>query len=249
MCSLVVKMKVDVSSLQDSEGKIINWATNPIGRYVCVSNVHMCMEVFDSPEYAKIVNGSDLTVADGKPIVWAQHLLGYTSSQQVRGTDLTLSLCASAEKNNISIGFYGATDELLSKLNSKLKDKFPELKVAYSFSPPFRPLTKEEDSKYVEAINLSGVQILFVALGCPKQEKWMAEHKNSVHCVTLGVGAAFDFIAGEKRHAPKWIQFIGFEWLYRLMDEPGRLWKRYLKHNPRFMFYFILQLLGKKSFD
>ena len=123
---------------------------------------------------------------------------------------------------------------------------FPKLDIAYSYAPPFRRLVNEENKKYVDAINNSGVNVLFVGLGCPKQEIWMAAHKEQVNCVMLGVGAAFDFIAGNKKNAPKWMQSIGLEWLFRFLCEPRRLWKRYLKHNPRFVYHFVLQLLGKK---
>ncbi|RUA14307.1 MAG: glycosyltransferase, partial [Flavobacteriia bacterium] len=143
-------------------------------------------------------------------------------------------------------GFFGATPELLNNLVSVLCEMYPGLIVSYSMAPPFREITADEDNKYIDAINSSGVKILFVGLGCPKQEKWMAEHKEVLHCTMLGVGAAFDFITGNKKHAPAWMQKIGMEWLFRLASEPRRLWKRYLKHNPRFVYYLILQLLGKK---
>lgn len=242
----IIKMNVNVSSPSHAIEKIRDWEVDRKGRYICVSNVHMCMEVFDDIGYAKIVNGSDLTLADGKPISWAQRALGQKSAQQVRGEDITLAICKEAEDRGFSVGFFGATEALLDHITLNLTERFPKLDVGYTCAPPFRPVTTAEDNKYVEAINSSGIGVLFVGLGCPKQEIWMAKHKIQINCVMLGVGAAFDFIAGSKKNAPLWMQRVGLEWLFRLISEPRRLWKRYLKHNPRFVWYFGLQLLGRK---
>ena len=163
----------------------------------------------------------------------------------MRGEDFTLELCKEAEEQGFSVGFFGATDELLAQLKVVLYQRFPKLHIAYVFAPPFRQITDEEDAKYIEAINSSGISVLFVGLGCPKQEVWMAKHNDDLNCVMLGVGATFDFIAGNKTRTPNWIQSNGLEWLFRLFSEPKRLWKRYLKQNPRFVYYFTLQLLGK----
>jgi N-acetylglucosaminyldiphosphoundecaprenol N-acetyl-beta-D-mannosaminyltransferase len=245
MRATVIKMDVNVTSIELAVKSIGSWLVDDKGRYVCVSNVHMCMEVFDNPGFAAVVNGSDLTVADGKPIAMAQRALGYKKAQQVRGEDFTLELCKEAEEQGFSVGFFGATDELLAQLKVVLYQRFPKLHIAYVFAPPFRQITDEEDAKYIEAINSSGISVLFVGLGCPKQEVWMAKHNDDLNCVMLGVGAAFDFIAGNKTHTPNWMQSSGLEWLFRLFSEPKRLWKRYLKQNPRFVYYFTLQLLGK----
>lgn len=246
MQKIVLKMGVNVTSVTAALDTIKQWCSAGTGRYVCVSNVHMCMEAFDSPLFNEVVNNSDLTVPDGLPLVWAQKILGNRDAEQVRGTDLMLAVCNMAEKNNIPIGFFGATPELLLILDSVLSDRFPGLDIVCSISPPFREISIDENQQYVDEINASGVKILFVGLGCPKQEKWMAEHKYSLQCTMLGVGAAFDFIAGNKKHAPSWMQAVGLEWLFRLATEPRRLWWRYLKHNPRFVYYFALQLLGRK---
>ena len=150
-------------------------------------------------------------------------------------------------KKNLNIGFYGgSSDSILELVQSNLLKHYPEIKITYAYSPPFRALTEQEDKSVVQQINDTNVDVLFVGIGCPKQENWMAEHKEQLHCVMLGVGAAFDFIAGNKKHAPRWIQKIGLEWLFRLLSEPKRLWKRYLIQNPRFIWYFTLQLLGRK---
>jgi N-acetylglucosaminyldiphosphoundecaprenol N-acetyl-beta-D-mannosaminyltransferase len=132
---------------------------------------------------------------------------------------------------------------------SYLAKEFPTLNIACSISPPFRPLTVEEDEIYIQQINDAGVRILFVGIGCPKQENWMAAHKERLLCVMIGVGAAFDFFSGRKRHAPRWMQKAGLEWLFRLVSDPRRLWRRYLKHNPRFVWHFGKQWLAYKLFE
>lgn len=244
----VIKMQVSVTDLPSAVSCILGWADEAAGgRSVCVSNVHMCMEMMDSDDFRVVVNSADMVVADGKPIQLAQRLLGHPEAAQVRGMDLTLSLCEAASRRGMAVGFYGGQENVLRDMVGQLRTSFPGLAVSYVHSPPFRALTAEEDAAIVSAINDSGVKILFVGLGCPKQEVWMSRHRDSLHCVMLGVGAAFDFIAGHKKHAPKWMQAMALEWLFRLLSEPRRLWARYLKHNPRFVWYFLQQwLLGRK---
>ena len=216
--------------------------------YVCAANVHMCMEAFDDPAFRDVVNKADLVIPDGRPLVWAQRLLGADHAMQLRGMDLMLKLCESASRSGTAVGFYGGSEAVLARLIAVLTAQFPGLNVALEIAPPFRQPTADEDRHYCEQINASGVRILFVGLGCPKQERWMAEHRDRLHCVMLGVGAAFDFIAGNKRHAPRWLQKAGLEWLFRLVSEPRRLWRRYLIQNPRFIWYFIGQLAtGKRA--
>jgi len=205
------------------------------------------METFDDPYFCTVINNADLVVPDGKPLVWAQKLLGNKGASQVRGSDLLLTVCKESENKGIPIGLYGGTEKSLNDFIAFLKNKFTDLKIYFANSPPFRELTQKEEKKYIYEINASGVRILFVGIGCPKQEKWMAKHKDKLHCVMIGVGAAFDFFSGQKKHAPIWMQRAGMEWIFRLTSDPRRLWKRYLKHNPRFMFYFLKQLLKNKS--
>ena len=175
--------------------------------------------------------------------MWGLKLLGIKDAQRVYGPALTPYICEKASKLNVPVGFYGGTKIVLEKMIKNLKSRFPSLNVVYAYSPPFRPLTDEEDKKIIDQINSSGVRILFVGLGCPKQEIWMADHRDKIKAVMIGVGAAFDFIAGVKPQAPKWMQNIGLEWLFRLMIEPRRLWKRYLYNNPRFIYHFGRQIL------
>lgn len=242
----IFKIKINITSYNQVIKQIYTWINEDnSGRYICVSNVHMCMETFDNPDFCKIVNNADLVVPDGKPLVWAQKLLGKKNASQVRGSDLLLTICKQSEKTDIPIGLYGGTDKSLQNFIIFLKNKYPKLNIPFTVSPPFRELTQNEDEDYIRQINASGVKILFVGIGCPKQEKWMAKHKDRLHCVMIGVGAAFDFFSGEKKHAPRWMQKAGLEWIFRLASDPKRLWKRYLKHNPRFIYYLLKQLYLK----
>jgi N-acetylglucosaminyldiphosphoundecaprenol N-acetyl-beta-D-mannosaminyltransferase len=178
------------------------------------------------------------------PLVWMMRLKGQKDQQRVYGPTLMLYVLEAAARENVPVGFYGGAPEVLQALTARLQVKFPDLRIVYSFSPPFGKANGEEDEHVVETINNSGARILFVGLGCPKQEKWMAEHRGKINAVMLGVGAAFDFHAGAKSQAPAWMQKIGLEWFYRLVTEPRRLWRRYLYHNPRFVILAVLDLLG-----
>jgi N-acetylglucosaminyldiphosphoundecaprenol N-acetyl-beta-D-mannosaminyltransferase len=162
----------------------------------------MCMETYDCPNFRQAVNQADLVVPDGRPLVWALQLLGYKNATQVLGYDLMLKLFQAAELNNIPIGFYGSTDEALEKLKIQIADDFPKLKLACAISPPFRPLTSTEENAFFNEINGSGARILFVSLGCPKQEQWMADYRERVDCVMLGIGAALDFYVGLQKKCP-----------------------------------------------
>jgi N-acetylglucosaminyldiphosphoundecaprenol N-acetyl-beta-D-mannosaminyltransferase len=180
------------------------------------------------------------------PLVWALRLLGQTEATRVYGPDLTPILLQRAADAQIPVGFYGASPQVLDKLLQVVRRRFPNLHIAYSCSPPFRPLSLEEDARVVDQINQSGTRILFIGLNTPKQDYWMAAHKGRVLAVMVGVGAAFDFLAGTKPQAPRWMMRIGMEWFFRLVTEPRRLWKRYLKHNPRFLALFAAQLLRER---
>jgi len=245
----VLGMRVDATSYDRLVRKAMTWAHKGDSRYVCVGTVHMVMEAYDDPIYRGIVNSADCVTPDGMPLVWALRLLGVKGAERVYGPELMPRLLEQAAKEGIPVGFYGGRPDVLERLLSKAKERYPSLKIAYAYSPPFRKLTKEEDEAIVKAINESGARILFVGLGCPKQERWMGEHKGRVRAVMLGVGAAFDFFAGVKPKAPRWMQQMGLEWLFRLMTEPRRLWRRYFRHNPRFVILFLLQLAGIRRFN
>lgn len=239
----ILGMRVDPTSYEEATQRILCWAQNAESRYVCVANVHMVMEAYDAPDFREAVNQADLVTPDGVPLVWALRRMGCAGQQRVYGPDLMLWVAEAASKNGAPVGFFGGAPETLELMVKNLQITYPGLRVVYQYSPPFRLLTKEEDQRIVEAINTSGTRILFVGLGCPKQERWMQEHHKRLQAVLLGVGVAFDFAAGIKRQAPAWMQRTGLEWLFRLAQEPQRLWRRYLIHNPRFVVLFMLQLL------
>jgi N-acetylglucosaminyldiphosphoundecaprenol N-acetyl-beta-D-mannosaminyltransferase len=245
----ILGMKVHGTSYGDTSARVGDWAAQNASRYVCVATVNNVMEAWDSRDFKRVMNEADLVTPDGMPLVWGLKLLGHRDASRVYGPDLTPIVLQMAMEHQIPVGFYGGSPDVLRRLQSVVTGLFPALQIAYAFSPPFRPLSREEDEEIVSAINRSGARIIFIGLNTPKQDFWMAAHRGRVHAVMLGVGAAFDFIAGTKPQAPRWMMRIGLEWFYRLVTEPRRLWKRYLKHNPRFVVLFTLQLLGWKQFQ
>jgi N-acetylglucosaminyldiphosphoundecaprenol N-acetyl-beta-D-mannosaminyltransferase len=243
----VLGVRVDATSYPDAARHVLEWARRGDSRYVCVTSMHGVMEAYDSSQFRQCVNGADLVTPDGMPLVWGLRLLGIRHATRVYGPDLTPYLLSRAAAERIPVGFYGGTPAVLSRLQAVLAHRFPDLRVAFSKSPPFRPSTPEEDRADVDEINRSEVRILFIGLGVPKQERWMAEHVSKIQAVMVGVGAALDFLAGVKPQAPPWMQKSGLEWCFRLGTEPRRLWRRYLKHGPRFIGLFGLQLCRCKS--
>ncbi len=243
---IVLGMAVNPTSYDTACSEILDWQSNHQSKMVCVANVHLTMTAYDDPGYRAIINNADMVTPDGMPLVWTLRLKGYKDQERVYGPTLTQKLLPFLEEAGVPIGFYGSSPEVLEKLQQNIHQKHPNLKIVYAYSPPFHELTAEEDAAIVADINRSGARVLFVGLGCPKQEIWMYAHKNQVRAVMLGVGAAFDFIAGVKPQAPLWIQRIGMEWFYRLLSEPKRLWKRYLYYNPRFVIAIIRELLAEK---
>jgi N-acetylglucosaminyldiphosphoundecaprenol N-acetyl-beta-D-mannosaminyltransferase len=239
-------MKVSSTDYEHTANVIGSWAELKLSRYVCVACVNNVMESHDSAEFRSVMNTADLVTPDGMPVVWALRLLGQEHASRVYGPDLTPILLEMAQTRGIDVGFYGGSPAVLEKLLGVVSGRFPALKVAYAWSPPFRPLTPEEDESVTAAINSSGARILFVGLNTPKQDYWMAAHRPAVRATMVGIGAAFDFLSGAKRQAPRWMMGSGLEWLFRLATEPRRLWKRYLKHNPRFVVLFALQLLRQR---
>jgi N-acetylglucosaminyldiphosphoundecaprenol N-acetyl-beta-D-mannosaminyltransferase len=243
----ILGMKVSHTDYYRSTAQILSWARQGLSKYVCVATVNNVMEAYDSESFRRVMNEADLVTPDGMPVVWALKVLGWRKATRVYGPDLTPKLLTEAAPAGIPVGFYGSSPEVLKRLVDNVKSRFPDLRVVYAFSPPFRALTAEEDQAVTQKINESGARILFIGLNTPKQDIWMAQHRNKVDSVMVGVGAAFDFLAGTKRQAPRWMMGVGLEWLFRLATEPRRLWKRYLKHNPRFLLLFTLQAVGIKG--
>ena len=245
----ILGMRVDATTYEVVRRAALAWAEAEESRYICAANVHMVMEAFDRADFRSAVNAADLVTPDGVPLAWALRSLGSRAQPRVYGPDLMLEVLDGAAGEGVPVGFFGGRPEVLERLLDTLARRFPQLTVMYAESPPFRPPTPDEREATVAAINASGVRILFVSLGCPKQERWMAERRGEVRAVMIGVGAAFDFVAGTTPQAPRWVMRAGFEWLFRLMIEPRRLWRRYLKNNPRFLALFFLQRLGLLRFE
>ena len=246
----ILGMRVDATTYGAAAQRIARWSQDrDAARYVCVANVHMTMIAVDHPDFRRIVNDADLVTSDGMPLVWMLRRLGVPGAERVYGPTLTLHVCEAAAREGVPIGLFGGTQESLAAMRTTMEQRYPGLRVAYAHAPPFRPLTPEEDDAVVRDILASGARILFVGLGCPKQERWMAAHKERLPLVQLGVGAAFDFHSGRVRQAPAWLQDRGLEWLFRLVMEPRRLWRRYLYNNPRFVILSALQLLGLRRFE
>lgn len=244
--SQVIGIDVDVGSIVSLGDHIVDIAkTAAKGKYVCVANAHMLTIARTDSHFGQVLKNAALVVPDGMPLVWTQKLNGFANAQRVSGPDLMLQLCKIAEKENLSIYLLGASPNTLELLSDNLLKYFPSLTIAGMHSPAHLPEQPQLDQGLVERINQSGASMLFVGLGCPKQEYWCANHAPSLNAVAIGVGAAFDFHAGTKKRPPLWVQQSGLEWLYRLLSEPRRLWKRYLVTNTAFIYYSLLNLIRK----
>ena len=242
----IVSTCIHSTSYDDACDRIQYWVKNNISGYVVAANVHVVMMAHWQKAYGEILKNSALVTPDGMPLVWAMKLLGVKKQTRVYGPDLMLAWCDRAAQLGIPIYLYGGKKTTLARLEHNLKQQFPKLIIAGSHSPPFRPLTAKEEAEDIERIHSSGAKVVFVGLGCPKQEQWMARCKGKLQAVMIGVGAAFSFHSGEISQAPRWIMKLGFEWLYRFMCEPRRLWRRYVINNPLFVILLTLQFLKIK---
>jgi N-acetylglucosaminyldiphosphoundecaprenol N-acetyl-beta-D-mannosaminyltransferase len=238
-------VNVAVSSYDDVVNTCTAWAGAGESHSVFFANVHMLMEAYDKPAFRTRLNTADMINPDGMPLVWALHALRQRDARRVYGPDATEALLHAAHNSQIDIGFYGGTATTLAKLLNNVRSCYPGIRIVFAMSPPFRLVSKTEDESIVKQIVDSGAQFLFVGLGCPKQEDWIIDHMGRIPAVMLGVGAAFDFLAGSKPQAPRWMMRNGLEWVFRFFSEPRRLAGRYLKHNPRFVLLFFLQWLGR----
>ncbi|MBU8541452.1 WecB/TagA/CpsF family glycosyltransferase [Falsiroseomonas tokyonensis] len=240
----ILGVHVSILTMQRATATMENWIRNGERHYVCITGVHGVMESQRDPELMAIHNAAGLVTPDGVPMVWMSHWLGHPEVERVYGPDLLQEMCRISALKGYRHFFYGSTPETLGKLTAALTRRHPGLQVVGSFAPPFRPLTPEEDEAVIAQINASGAQIVWVGLSTPKQERWMASHVDRLNAsVLVGVGAAFDFAAGEKQQAPRWMQRNGLEWAFRLASEPRRLAGRYFRNNPAFMLRALAQLL------
>lgn len=222
---------------------ILNWAKTWSSRFVCIANVHMLVEAYRDPNFALVLENSDLVTPDGMPLVWMLRLMGVSNQDRVAGLDVLLALCRQASREKISTFFLGSDASTLAQVRQKLEQDFPNLIIAGMEPLPFRPMSEEEDRAVVHKLNESKCGLVFVCLGCPKQEIWMAQHKGRVQAVMIGLGGAFPVYAGIHKRAPEFVRSLGLEWLYRLLQEPRRLWKRYSSTIPVFLWLAFKQII------
>ena len=242
----ILSFYINIISVTEFINQVKNFLLLKKGHYVCISNVHQCIEAFDNNEFAEVINNADLAIPDGRPIYWALKLLGHKEAEHLPGYYVVRNLCKLATMNNLKIGFYGGEKESLDLCVSNLRNEYQGLKINYIYSPPFRILNNEEKKKIIKDINDSEIEIIFVCLGCPKQEYWMTEHKEHLKCISVGIGEAVNLISNKQKLAPKWIESIGMRWFTRLINEPKRLFWRYLYTNTKFTYFFIIQYLKFK---
>lgn len=211
------------------------------GNYMCVSNVHTTVTAYDDPNYCRVQNGGIMAIPDGGPLSSIGRKRGFADMARTTGPSYMEEIFQISAQHGYRHYFYGATEETLAKLKDKLTASYPGIEIAGMYSPPFRPLTSEEDTSVIKMINDAEADFLWVGLGAPKQETWMANHIEKIHSFMVGVGAGFDYFAGNISRAPEWMQKNNLEWLYRLLQDPKRLFRRYLVTNTKFIWYAMIR--------
>jgi N-acetylglucosaminyldiphosphoundecaprenol N-acetyl-beta-D-mannosaminyltransferase len=241
---VVLGMHLDYIEPEDFIGRVIAMAASGLKGFCCVSNVYQCVLAHDDPEFRDCINTATFVVPDSVVLQRSRSfLLDVPVKRTLKGAEIMSELCRQAAEMDIPIALIGGKDlETLQILKDALIKLYPNLEIAFAHSPPFGPVSAEEDAAVISRLNGSGAKLAFVGLGCPKQERWMARNSSGGQAVMIGVGAAFDFLAGVVRPSPTWVHQAGLEWLYRLVSEPKRLWRRYLTSSPR----FIALLLAEK---
>ncbi len=245
----VIGLPVSALSLQGYIDCIIRWGQSNLSKVVCVANVHMLVEATRSPSLANVLHNADLITPDGMPLVWMLRLLRRTHQDRAPGMDLLQGTCQAAAANGLPVFFVGSEQKVLDRMRNRLQQEYPTLIIGGMEPLPFGslPLPQAAEFPVIEAIRQSGAGVVFVSLGCPKQEQWMAQHQGEIPAVMVGIGGVFPIYAGLHKHAPKLIRESGFEWLYRLVQEPQRLWKRYADTIPPFLWMAGKQLLNDRK--
>lgn len=242
----IINSKINSGTYNDFLTSLESLAIAYASSYVCVANVHMLIEGYRDPVFQEIINNADLATPDGMPLAKAMKWLYGIQQDRVAGMDLMSDLIEISAQKKLSIYLYGSTDEVLLKVIQKASDDFHNINICGAYSPPFRKLTNQEKETIIEQINNTNPNFVFVALGCPKQEKWMAEHRGKINSCMIGLGGAFEVYAEVKNRAPLWMQKASLEWLYRLIQDPKRLWKRYFYTNSLFIVLLLKQLFQVK---
>jgi N-acetylglucosaminyldiphosphoundecaprenol N-acetyl-beta-D-mannosaminyltransferase len=239
----VLGVQVDVLSWTQAVDRIFGWAHRQESKTVCICNVHSVVTARRDLAHADAVRSADLVTPDGAPVAWMLRKKGHGEQERISGPDLMWTCCRKAAEIGTEMFLYGGSPGTLRALEQRLRTEFPGINIVGAVSPPFRDLSVEEDAAIVDAINQSGARIVWVGLGCPKQEAWIQAHHGRVNAVMIGVGAAFDFHAGIVRRAPPWMRRNGLEWLHRLLQDPRRLASRYLVGNSIFIAAVLLDSL------
>lgn len=233
----IMGVRIAVTDMETTVRRIEEHLDDWRGEYICVANVHTTVTAHDDPSYRAVQNGAVMALPDGGPLSQYSRRKGFAQAARVTGPDLMKEMLRESAQKHYRHYFYGSTQETLDILREKITRNYPGAIIAGMVSPPFRPLTEEEDAAAVAAINEARPDFVWVGLGAPKQERWMAAHQGRVHALMLGVGAAFDYEAGNIRRAPRWMQRCNLEWLYRLLQDPKRLFKRYFVTNTKFLWW------------
>lgn len=245
----VLGVGISVLNLSSALAEIADAIRNRRKGYICVTGVHGVMEAQNDESFRAILNNAFLCTPDGMPMVWAGKIAGHSEMQRVYGPDLMLDVCAWSQDNPCRHFFFGGAPGVAEQLAEKLKARFPKLEIAGFFTPPFRPLNPAEENELRGMVQAARPDIFWVGLSTPKQEKFMAQYLPKLDAtLMIGVGAAFDFLSGRVKQAPRWMQRNGLEWVYRLCSEPQRLAGRYFKNNPLFVAKIALQLTGLKKY-
>ena len=231
----ILKTNINVTNMSDTIKYIGEHLDDLRGKYICVSNVHTTVMSYENEEYRKIQNSAAMALPDGAPLSSYSRRKGYKQAQRVTGPDLMLELFAISKEKGYRHYFYGATEETLQSMREVLERDYPGIEIAGMYAPPFRTLTPQEDAQIVAKINESRPDFIWIGLGAPKQEEWMYQHMGQLQGVLIGVGAGFDYLAGYIKRAPRWMQRMSLEWLYRLLQDPKRLWRRYFTSNVKFI--------------
>ena len=235
----ILKTKINVTNMRDTLSYIDAHLDALRGRYICVSNVHTTVMSYENRRYRMIQNGAAMALPDGGPLSKYSRSAGFQNAERVTGPDLMAELFRISGQKGYRHFFYGSTQETLDDMRTALQRDYPDMAIAGMYAPPFRALTEEEDREVIELINHAGADFIWVGLGAPKQEEWMYDHQGKLNAVSIGVGAGFDYLAGHIRRAPRIMQTLCLEWLYRLVQDPKRLWKRYVTTNAKFIKYII----------
>ena len=233
----ILKTNICVTNMQETIEYLKANLEELRGKYICVSNVHTTVIAYENEEYRKIQNRAVMALPDGAPLSKYSREHGFPDASRVTGPDLMLELLAISEEKGYRHFFYGSTQKTLDDMRATLQQKYPGVQIAGMYSPPFREMTLEEDTEAIKMINNAKPDFIWVGLGAPKQEIWMSEHQDKVNGVMIGVGAGFDYVAGYIKRAPMWMQKLSMEWFYRLLQDPTRLWKRYVVTNAKFMYW------------